>query len=99
MTASTRQQRAAKAKTITLATFTLRDLKAAAKKVGATVEDDSSGHVICYQVCAPAGKQWRESNGRHLVVCTASGSAVWVSSAIADAIDRINSGLEDEEAE
>jgi hypothetical protein len=71
-------------------------LKWAAAKVGATVEDDSAGSHICYQVVAPAGKWWVESDGPHLVVATRRGDKLWLAEAIADGVERIGYGLYDE---
>jgi len=71
----------------------LATLKRAAAKVGATVENDSSGNWICYQIIAPDGKWWAESCGPHLAVNTARGNKDWLADAIKDGIDRIESGL------
>ena len=71
----------------------LAALKRAAAKVGATVENDSSGNWICYQVVAPDGMWWRESYGPHLAVSTTRGEKSWLADAIKDGIERIGSGL------
>lgn len=71
----------------------IKALKRAAAKVGATVENDSSGNWICYQVVAPDGMWWRESYGPHLAISTARGEKAWLVDAIKDGIERIESGL------
>ena len=79
----------------------LKTLKAAAQKIGATVEVDYAG---CAQVVAPIGKFWFESSGPHLRVdwCNGIGTpdSTLKPSAIADAIDRMKSGYipEDDQA-
>lgn len=74
-------------------TMTLKSLKAAARAVGATVEDDGNGGELRYQVVAPPGKVWVESDSEHLVVSARAGRREWLSDAIRDGIDRMNSGL------
>ena len=81
--------------------LTIKDLKAAAAKVGATVEQDSAG---VFQVCAPDGKQWAEGSCIHLRVDFQEldgrrGNAKWASAEIEDAIDRIAFGLEERDEE
>lgn len=73
----------------------LGTLRRAAAAVGATVENDSVGNWICYQVVAPDGKRWVESDGHYLVVSCYTGNRNWVKDAIADALPRIASGLRD----
>ena len=79
------------------AMLTIRDLKAAALKLGATVEQDSTG---VFQVCAPNGKQWVEGSCINLRVDFQEldgrrGNAKWANDEIRDAIERIAFGLED----
>ena len=81
--------------------LTIRDLKAAASKVGATVEQDSPG---VFQVCAPDDKQWAEGSCTHLRVDFQEldgrrGNAQWAHDEIKDAIERIAFGLEDRDDE
>lgn len=45
--------------------LSVKDLRQAAKKVGATIECDSGGRYEVYQVCTPTGKRWEP--GLHML--------------------------------
>lgn len=76
----------------------LRSLKAAAAKIGATVENDSDGRWCVYQVCAPKGYEWSDGGSIHLRVEWPDGSSGEDKDAvIQDAINRIECGLQSAE--
>jgi len=75
--------------------YTIKDLRRAASRVGATVEDNSTKYELDYQVMSPHGKFWKDSNSVHLAVYTYKNDLNQVSSTIQDAIERIEFGLYD----
>jgi len=71
---------------------TLRKLKAAAAKVGATVEKGTYGMTICVEVFAPQGKVFAEGGGTHIMV---DDTYVGFKPDYDDLLSRLSYGLED----
>lgn len=81
-------------------TWTVNDLRRAAKSFGATVEDHSSPRRTEYQVLAPAGKVWSCTGDIHylIVMWHGSGKPVWPEEkqdGLADILGRMSEGLTD----
>lgn len=75
---------------------TLPGLKKFANRLGAAVEDDSSGRYKTFQVIAPDGKTWACDPGLHMLkVEFIYGDSEGMFEAICDAIERMTYGLED----
>lgn len=75
--------------------LTLGCLKAAARKVGATVEeDDGNGRREGVDVVAPDGEMWSDGGCVCLVVLWDEGDRQDKQDALKDAIERIECGLE-----
>jgi hypothetical protein len=86
---------------MTTTRLSIKDLQAAAARLGATVENHCGPRTACYMVDAPAGKVWVCSGDIHCLVLEWRGTSArptWPEEkqdAIADAIDRISRGLTD----
>lgn len=77
--------------------MTTAQLKRAAREMGATVEDDSSGRWQVYQVCAPVGFYWTGLPGTHMLraawMTGTPGTPAYRREVITDALSVMQHGL------
>lgn len=76
-----------------------KKLTEAALKFGGHIEDDSFGSYVRFQVCAPKGKFWVDSDGDHIAVLSYSAdkrhNSEPLEREVIMAIERINYGVYD----
>lgn len=78
--------------------MTIRNLRLALKRCGATLERDGDGRDYrVYQCVAPAGYVWQDTGGPHLVVTFTERLRGDEHRAVEDAIQRVACGLVEED--
>jgi len=73
----------------------VKDLRAAVRKAGGSLEREGAGRWEVYQCEAPTGKVWAAASTHDMKVEWLKGDSVYRDEAITDAVERLSLGLVD----